>query len=353
MNLPTKRHLTSVEREGVNYFRSIIEGANCIFNEIDQRNDFGIDAIVELVDGEKVTGKSIAVQIKSGASYCTESACKIPASREHFNYWLNHSLAVIGFVYDPDKKIGYWIDISNTLKHDRKRVDIGPYTIAFDKREINEFDTDAFQTFFLPYFLNKPINLSFERSVDFANSEYPDMHKVGLSSLLNNFRQLNKIWDLFFDLFMDRPLESISGYLVYILSLIPGHPDIYWHAGNTLEESQRLSLEDKIKQMRPEFFKRLLYFVDENGFYRGSLGQCVEAIISITPQKISFLKTISEDNSNDIKIRKSALMLYSWYAQKDSISTLKDQAKNDSEISEFAQYLKSAFDDNGYIDIFG
>ncbi|WP_299978894.1 DUF4365 domain-containing protein [Desulfobacula sp.] len=353
MNLPTKRHLTTIEREGVNYFRSIIENANCIFNEIDQRNDFGIDAIVELVDGEKVTGKSIAAQIKSGASYCTESTCKIPASKEHFNYWINHSLTVIGLVYDPDKKTGYWIDISNLLKHDRKRLDIGPYTIIFEKRDINEFDTNACQNFFLPHFLNRPINLSFERSVDFASSKYLDMHKVGLSSLLNNFRYLDKVWDLFFDLFMGRSLDNISGYLVYILSLIPGHPDIYWHSGNTIEEKQRLSLEEKIRQMGPEFFIRLLYFVDENGFYRGSLGQCVEAIISTIPTKALILSNISKDNSNDLEIRKSALMLYLWYTQKDSVNTLKELSENDSEISEFAEYLKSAFDECGYIDIFG
>jgi len=179
------------------------------------------------------------------------------------------------------------------------------------------------------------------------------MHKVGLSSLLNNFRHLDKVWDLFFDLFMERPLDSISGYLVYIFSLIPGHPDIYWHSGNTIEEKQRLSLEEKIRQMRPEFYKRLLYFVDDNGFYRGSLGQCVEAIISTIPNKTSILKTISEDNSNDLEVRKSALMLYSWYAQKDSVNTLKELTENDSEISEFAEYLKSAFDEYGYIDIFG
>lgn len=352
MNLPTKKKLSVIEREGVNYVRTIIENANCIFNEIDQRNDFGVDAIIELVDNEKVTGKNLAIQIKSGKSYCDRSLCKITSTKKHFNYWINHSLTIIGVVYDPKEKMAYWVDISRILKHDRKRLEKGPYTITFEKREINLISPDGLIDFFLPGFLKKPINLDYDRSIRFAKSDDFDMHQIGLSSLLNNYRQLNEVWDLFFDLFINSPIKKISGYLIYIISLIPGHPDIYWHSGNTINEELRRELAERLKEINHNFFIKLLFFVDENGFGRGSLGQSIEAIISLNQQKESILKKISFDKRIDLQIRKNSLMLLTFYTQKLSVPLLHELIQTDNEIKEFAQYLKSSFDEHGYINIF-
>jgi hypothetical protein len=56
-----KRKSTATEKMGVNYLRTIVEGANCIFHEFHKENDFGNDAIIELVEHEEVKGICIAV----------------------------------------------------------------------------------------------------------------------------------------------------------------------------------------------------------------------------------------------------------------------------------------------------
>jgi hypothetical protein len=69
LTMPKRRRTSAIERDGVNYVRTIIENANSIFNEIHRENDYGNDGFIELVDGERVTGKLLLVQIKSGKTY--------------------------------------------------------------------------------------------------------------------------------------------------------------------------------------------------------------------------------------------------------------------------------------------
>ena len=60
--------------------------------------DYGIDAIIETRDDKYLSGKLIAVQIKSGDSYFKEQKDNCVIYRgdiKHYYYWLNHSLPVI------------------------------------------------------------------------------------------------------------------------------------------------------------------------------------------------------------------------------------------------------------------
>ena len=99
--MPKRKRLNAIERDGVNYVRSIIENANSIFNEIHRENDYGNDGFIELVDGENVTGKFLLVQIKSGKTYNSKSSCSIPADEDHFKYWCSHKLPVIDIMEGP------------------------------------------------------------------------------------------------------------------------------------------------------------------------------------------------------------------------------------------------------------
>ena len=122
MKMPKRRKLNAIERDGVNYVRSIVEHANCIFNEIHRENDYGNDGFIELVDGEIVTGKCLLVQIKSGKSYNSEDSCNIPASGEHFKYWMSHKLPVIGIVFDPNHQCAFWMNISPRLSDSSSKI---------------------------------------------------------------------------------------------------------------------------------------------------------------------------------------------------------------------------------------
>lgn len=73
--------------------------------------DYGIDAHIEVVEGELVQGKLLALQIKSGRSWFREPG---PGGwwhrpdREHVRYWTNHSLPVIVVLVHPKTERCHW-----------------------------------------------------------------------------------------------------------------------------------------------------------------------------------------------------------------------------------------------------
>ncbi len=156
---------------------------------MDLRNDFGNDAMIQFVEGETVRAESIGAQIKSGDSYVQNGICKMPATRGHFELWSKSPFPIVGFVYDPGENMAYWTNITSTLKSDRGLIQEGPYTIRFQKKEINRFDESGFFDFFLPQFLNKPIVLDFERSRLFAQNQDSELHRIGVRSLLYGHRE--------------------------------------------------------------------------------------------------------------------------------------------------------------------
>ena len=73
--------------------------------------DFGIDAHAEVVEGDDVRGRLLALQIKSGESWFsepTDGGWWFRPKTHHVTYWLNHSLPVIVVLYHPPTKTCYW-----------------------------------------------------------------------------------------------------------------------------------------------------------------------------------------------------------------------------------------------------
>jgi hypothetical protein len=80
-------------------------------------SDFGIDAQVEFKEGDRPTGRLLALQIKSGASYFKRrgQGYVYHGSQRHLDYWTNHSLPVFIILHDPDSKLTLWQKIDRDL----------------------------------------------------------------------------------------------------------------------------------------------------------------------------------------------------------------------------------------------
>jgi hypothetical protein len=79
-------------------------------------HDYGIDAQVEIVKDGKPTGDLIAIQIKSGLSYFSEStdtSFVYHTDNKHIGYWIKHCLPVIVVLYNPNEDILYWENVSD------------------------------------------------------------------------------------------------------------------------------------------------------------------------------------------------------------------------------------------------
>lgn len=102
------------DRIGVQIVGKQFESAGYIFRE-QAISDYGIDAQVELVDEDTVTGKLIAIQIKSGSSWLqeeSEGSYIFRGDREHLNYWLDHSLPVLIVLCNTQNSQCFWQTIS-------------------------------------------------------------------------------------------------------------------------------------------------------------------------------------------------------------------------------------------------
>lgn len=104
------KNSNDTERIGVHQCGLIFEKLGFAFRE-QTVEDYGVDAIIEKKDKNYLSGKLIAVQIKSGDSYFNEDNEEKVVFRgniKHYNYWLNHSLPVIIVLYSPSKDICIW-----------------------------------------------------------------------------------------------------------------------------------------------------------------------------------------------------------------------------------------------------
>src|SRR4051812_1881844 len=90
------------DRAGVNAVEKFFIGLGWYFRE-QTVSDFGIDAQVEVADEGKPTGKLLALQIKSGASYFKKrgNAYVFHGEMRHLDYWTRHSLPVFLILYHP------------------------------------------------------------------------------------------------------------------------------------------------------------------------------------------------------------------------------------------------------------
>ena len=79
--------------------------------------DLGIDAHIEIITGKsEATGKIIAVQIKCGESFFSESnedGYVFRPRNKHIRYWLDHSLPVIVVICHPDTRECWWVEVTS------------------------------------------------------------------------------------------------------------------------------------------------------------------------------------------------------------------------------------------------
>lgn len=101
------------DRRGIALVQGAVHEVEWIFRE-QMTADHGIDAHIESTLGGKVTGRMIALQIKTGASYFeeeTEQGFVYRGQQRHLDYWLEHSLPVLLLLVDLTNSHIYWVQV--------------------------------------------------------------------------------------------------------------------------------------------------------------------------------------------------------------------------------------------------
>lgn len=309
----SKNNITA--KNGLNNIRAIVEETGSLFHKIEWENDLGIDAIIELIRDEKPLNKQIAVQIKAGESYFNQESnqCLIPIGK-HYHYWLNYPLSVFGVVYVPSLKCGYWVDIQNYLKKNENES-----VIRFEISELNRFDNSSFVKLFMPKILSEIPDFSLQEAIKYFNSNKNDEFQLGLIILFRKYINSFDTWDCIINFFIQKPLLEIPNNMIYYLAHIPWHPDILY-SGELISHETRLYSKNRLMQFGKREVLKLLNFIDEeDGISRGTLGQSVEAIISIIPNSNSYLSEIIQDSEEVLPIRQFAALIFAMNNGKKAI----------------------------------
>ncbi|MCG6146599.1 DUF4365 domain-containing protein [Leptospira bandrabouensis] len=119
---PKRPHSHKQGSSGYTYFSHfVVNDLGWICHSIPQENDYGIDALVEIVTDEFVKGQWIAIQIKHGNSYFKnfhDGGYKYYGKNQHLNYYLNLNIPVLLIILDNDFNKKFWtkFEIDKTSK---------------------------------------------------------------------------------------------------------------------------------------------------------------------------------------------------------------------------------------------
>ncbi|MFF2524209.1 outer membrane protein assembly factor BamB family protein [Streptomyces liangshanensis] len=124
----------------MNALRTLLEDHHHVLVEIPLDADFGEDLLVRIVRGREVTGRLIAVQVKSGAKYRRKNGYSIPV-QDHFHDWRNHDIPVVGVVFDTQSSQLFWINLTQALN----RLETAPSSVRVSRD--NELHAESMARF--------------------------------------------------------------------------------------------------------------------------------------------------------------------------------------------------------------
>jgi hypothetical protein len=315
-----------VSKNGINFIRSLVEKQGCLFHKIEQENDFGIDALIELFRKGRPLNRQFAIQIKSGQSYYNARSCEclIPVGN-HFDYWTAYQLPLFGAVYVPSLDRAYWINIKSYLKNEPSSS-----TIRFAATEANRLDSATFQSIFLPILLNETPEIELKQAFALLHSKKPDESYLGLIVLFRRFSNLRETWTALIDYFKSRDFEAIPPILIYYFAHIPWHPDIAY-VGEAITPETKAYAKSLLHEFGRDEVLKLLAFIDkENMIARGTIGQSVEAVVSFLPNIDKLLEGIANDAAVHLQIREFAALILSMHLGKAALPILHSLVKSGS-----------------------
>ncbi len=110
---PKRTEAQATGELGVSIFSALVQREfGWDFRRTPQESDYGIDGYIDIVTPEGfVTGKSIAVQIKTGSSYFEEvsdNGWTYRGDFKHINYYLNLPTPVLLVLVSPNTQTAWW-----------------------------------------------------------------------------------------------------------------------------------------------------------------------------------------------------------------------------------------------------
>lgn len=128
---------------GVLHVETVVNTHGSIFRPVHQETDVGVDGYIELVKSEEVSGRLIAVQVKSGDSYVAEGKeeFRVSVTKDHLDYWESYMVPVILVCFSPSRELAAWVSVRDYLNSEKyhERLPVTQFVVPFSRK----FDQNA------------------------------------------------------------------------------------------------------------------------------------------------------------------------------------------------------------------
>lgn len=300
------------ERSGVNFARSVVEGAGCLFKEINLQHDFGQDATMVLVVDGQVRPREVAFQIKSGASYVSPTACGLPATAAHIYFWAEHDLVTVGVIYDPAEKAAWWIDLQTAARNFQASNPKSGTTFTYAKGLWNQFNDTDFASILVPTLLGEAPSVPLERLCSWVMANDIQAHDIGVRAIRARYYRESPAWDCLIDAFKSKSAEQLTFNLPIALAKLLGHDDVGYYS-DQIPTNVRAPAIAKVLTFGPDEIAKLLSMLPDNDFERPSLGYSLMPLFGQSAESPRILSTIRDNDALDPAVRQLARDLFDWH----------------------------------------
>jgi len=228
------------ERGAVNAVRTLLEAHRHVVDEVEGRNDYGRDLIVDITERGEITGAIIGIQVKGDRRFIKDGDWELPASPKDRRYWAESSVPIVGVLWNPDDGGMRWINLTAYARTD-PTISTWPFTRP--RRVPDEEPSDVKILFPKSQVLSDTtLSLMLEQLRAYLRqSSTPAL--LGLFDL-DDERCSNAVFDCWTlgrsdaraFLLLRWALPSLSGDplrdAIRTLSYLTPHPDVFWDASN-------------------------------------------------------------------------------------------------------------------------
>lgn len=344
------------ERGAINAVRTVLERHGLVVIEVEGRSDYGRDLLVDITEGDEVTGAVIALQVKGVRSFVRDGDWLLPSNPKDRRFWADSSVPVFGVLWDPETGDLRWV---NLTEHARRPATVPLGTEAVVNIPVREpLDDES-----LPAFLA------------LAQQYVRQASPTGLLDLFSHdderrFLAVYDCWalgrgDARAFILLRRALLNLSGEslrrAIWLLSHVAAHPDILWHSGNWIPRA----IEDEVRpwlRWSPAEVYHLVSAVeaaaqagDAPGWERGGLGQCLWYLLAEDPGLLAAARyaigLAIADGDLDAAFR---ILIIAQYRAKDSLAEITTALEQHPALRthDLAEELAEAVRAEGYVSVY-
>lgn len=331
----------------VNAVRDFFERNSQVYLEVDQSNDYGKDAYIDLAENGEVTGLVIAVQVKGGQSYRRDSTYYIRYSSSDRNLWVDSSVPVFGIVHDEERSCLHWVNLTSELL-DRPSDKHGTVEakIRLDESTWPDFYQHAVRAAKLG---GRSLLGLYSNSLGQQHAAISDCFAIGRFDP-RAFIMLRRSLPYL-------PPESAEHAVYALAHCVTYHPDRFWTEHNTVSDKARAEVLKSLNWKASEAAYLLSLVDEENMFERGTIGQDVYLLLSSGwgPDTNFLFDEIIElaVKFGDMELAYKALVIIQYRAEGDAHALLFDIVRRHPGLFKDTQIRKLlvAVQIHGWLDI--